>query len=257
MYFGKIFFLVGLINFLSISLVGQSLLLNGSFEESNICSEFRAKCAPEAWFRIPASDVTINAKIIAAKGLKQEAIVVANKNHPLKYRVFLYSMLLCPLESGREYKLAFYLNPVYETNFELGILFSDTELISGIHKPLDHKPQLHISNANTVSMDKKTKWHKVEITYNAVGNEKFIIFGNFNKNPFEFTSKTRSNNKLGDLVYLIDDVIFVPKTGSFDICDEYETNKQLLLKANHRHSDRLGVFPILEDPENNIQIEND
>jgi len=27
----------------------QSLLLNGGFEDINICPEFRAPCAPEAW----------------------------------------------------------------------------------------------------------------------------------------------------------------------------------------------------------------
>ena len=27
----------------------QNLLLNGDFEEENICSEYKVNCAPEAW----------------------------------------------------------------------------------------------------------------------------------------------------------------------------------------------------------------
>jgi hypothetical protein len=35
--------------------VAQNLLLNGDFEEENICSEYKVNCAPEAWlYAVPS-----------------------------------------------------------------------------------------------------------------------------------------------------------------------------------------------------------
>ena len=47
-----------------ILLIGQSLIANGGFEDLNICVEYGAKCAPEAWFRIPPTEVNVNTKKI-------------------------------------------------------------------------------------------------------------------------------------------------------------------------------------------------
>jgi len=222
----------------------QSLIANGDFEEINICSEFRAKCAPEAWFRIPSTDVTIETKNIQRvyEGKHSEAIILGNKNHPLKYRVFLYTMLLCPLEANAEYNISFYINPIYEKQYQLGILFTETELISGLHNPLIYTPQIIVSNKNQTWKDKKSNWRKIEVTYTAKGGEQFLIFGNFNQQQYPFTKKTVLNSSLGDLAFLLDKIELEPTKKNPITCEEYDKNKALLYAANHRHADKKSIL---------------
>ena len=44
----KLFFL-GLIVLFHLNLGAQNLFANGGFEDENVCTEYRVKCAPEAW----------------------------------------------------------------------------------------------------------------------------------------------------------------------------------------------------------------
>jgi outer membrane protein OmpA-like peptidoglycan-associated protein len=240
----------------------QALILNGGFEELNICKEFKAKCAPEAWFRIPSTDVSIKVKGVKRvfEGGQSEVIIVGNKNNPLRYRVFLYTMLLCPLEENIEYSISFYLNPLYEKEYQLDILFRQTELISGIDNPIDHTPQISINKQNKTWGDKKSNWQKIEVSYIAKGGEQFIFFGNFNKKQYPFTKKTVFSNTLGDIAYLLDKVEIAPKNKEkSSICDEYEENKTLLYNTNHRHLDKEGIIlpPEKSNPETTDSIQQD
>ena len=110
----------------------QNLIANGGFEEDNYCTEFNAKCAPEAWFRLPPTELNVSTKKLDAvfNGEYSELIGVENRKIPINYRVFLYTKLLHPLEGGEQYKLSFYFNPIHHKAYQLGILFS-----SGIEIP--------------------------------------------------------------------------------------------------------------------------
>lgn len=232
--------------FLSFSsfLNSQSLIANNDFEDINICSEFRAKCAPEAWFRLPTTDVSLNLKDVVgtSSGKHSESIIVGNKNYPIRYRVFLYTMLLCPLQKDTEYTLSLHLNPIHEKQFKLGVLFSNEELISGLHNPIDHQPQLLLENKHSIARNKKSNWYTITITYKAKGGEQFLMFGNFDTTPYPFSPKTICTNRSGDLAYLIDQVDLVPSVpDSTNICMDYEKNKTFIYGINHRHRDKIGI----------------
>ena len=206
----------------------QNLLANGGFEEVNTCEEYNAKCAPEAWFRIPPTDVNVNTRKINAvfEGNYSEIIVVENKNHPKAYRVFLYTKLFCPLIKNEEYTLTFYLNPIFQSSYELGVLFSEKELISGVINPLDFEPSLVVSEE--VGKKEKNQWKYVEINYKAQGDEKFLTFGNFNSQAINFGKKDIVNNRKGDLIYLIDSVALVPRNVEAIDCNIDEAKKPIV-----------------------------
>jgi len=113
------------------ALSAQNLLANGNFEDTNNCNKFGYGCAPEAWFRYPPIELPLYLRNLdlVYDGMKSEIIIVENQKFPGKLKLYLYSMLLCPLESGEEYSLSFYLNPTYDKNYKLEVVFTDRELI--------------------------------------------------------------------------------------------------------------------------------
>ena len=131
----------------STSLFCQNFLANPSFEDFNKCEEYGAKCAPEAWFRIPPHDLTVTDKALRAPhgGKTSELIVVENYYHPLVRRVYLYTKILCPLQKGKDYQLSFFLNNLNRKEYLIEVLFSEQELIAGEKNPLNFKPNLEFT----------------------------------------------------------------------------------------------------------------
>ena len=83
----------------------QNLLLNGGFEEENICSEYHVNCAPEAW--LINDDVFNNYfKDIdrAYEGSHCMSIEAGNAKKPYK-RTFIRSQMLCGLRKGNKSRL--------------------------------------------------------------------------------------------------------------------------------------------------------
>jgi len=220
----------------------QNLIVNGDFEDVNTCVEFNAKCAPEAWFRIPPTDVNVNTKKVSRvfEGEFSEIVVIENKNHPKNYRVFLYTMLLCPLIQDQEYKLSFYLNSIHQMSYELGILFSKEELITGVVNPLTFNPSMKATGKLTKRKRKQRQWELIEMTYKAKGGEIFLTLGNFNPDPYLFSKKEEPNNTQGDLIYLIDNISLIPLDSNLTDCNAKESIK-LLYNTDHRHTYKRGV----------------
>ncbi len=225
-------------------LSSQNLIANGGFETRNICTEYEATCAPEAWFKIPPAIIPLD-KIKGApanSGDFADMIVVENKLRPFNYRVFMYTMLLCPLEKDTQYVLELYVNPIYETHYEIGVLFSVEELIPGIVNPLPFLPSMVLSDTNEVSPGNQKNWRKIQAVYTAQGGEQFLTLGNFSQTAFRFSKKTKMSNNQGDLEILLDDIKVSPVNNMEGAgCPQYESNRQLLFAADYRHSYRQGV----------------
>ena len=222
--------------------IGQNFLANAGFEEVNSCEEYGAKCAPEAWFRIPPADLSVTGKALRQpyQGKTSEMIVIENIKTPIAYRVFLYSKLLCPLIEGNQYQLTFFLNTLKLKEYKIEILLSEKELIAGEHNPLRFEPNLFISNENELSFDKESNWRKVQTTYTATGKEKFITIGNFSKQSI-YKKKKKWSNKGSDIVFLIDNISFKPLDANELLCKNANETKEKLYAANHRHSNKISV----------------
>ena len=231
--------------FLPVFLSSQNLVTNGDFEIRNICTEYEADCAPEAWFKIPPAIIPLDKRKGAPvnSGDFADNIVIENKIHPFSYRVFIYTMLLCPFEKDSQYVLELHVNPLYETHYEIGVLFSKEELIPGLVNPLPYTPSILLSEVNEVSPGNQKNWRKIRAVYTAKGDEQFLTIGNFSRNAFVFTKKTKLSNAQGDLELLLDDIRVTPVNvrDSTAVCPQYEANRQLLFAADSRHSYRQGV----------------
>ena len=221
---------------------GQNFLANPGFEEVNSCEEYGAKCAPEAWFRIPPADLSVTGKALRQpfQGKTSEMVVIENVKTPVAYRVFLYSKFLCPLQEGHQYQLTFFLNTLKLKEYKIEILLSEEELISGEKNPIRFKPTLILTNDDEISFNKETNWRKLQTTYTATGNEKFITIGNFSKESI-FVKKKKWSNKGSDIVFLIDNISFKPLDENELLCNEASKAKEKLYAANHRHTNKISV----------------
>lgn len=234
--------------YFGIHLHGQNFLANADFEEFNTCQEFGSKCAPEAWFRIPPEDLRVAEKTDRTpfQGKLSEVLVVENINHPLSRRVFLYTKLLCPLLQGKEYQLSFYLKNPKLKDYNVQVLFTEEELISGIKNPLDFTPNLEFTIEQEASEGTDSGWKKVSTNFQATGKEVFMTMGYFSKKEIKATRKHTSNSK-GDVIILIDNVELVPMDKNEKLCNDFETVKDKIYNQNYRHSNKISINHRPED----------
>lgn len=224
-------------------LSSQNLLTNSSFEDLNLCSEYEALCAPEAWFRIPPSNLDAGSKTrgYAFDGEQSEMVVIENVRYPISYRVFLYTKILCPLIKDETYVLSFYLNPTEHEAYRLHALFSEKEIISKVINPIGLTPSLVITSKDEKKKFKKN-WRKIEVEFVANGSESFLTFGNFDQEEMEFEKRQKMTNFQDDLIYILDDVqLYALNDTSKVPCQEYFENKELLYASNHRHVYKKGI----------------
>ena len=219
----------------------QNLLGNGSFEDRNICTEFRAGCAAEAWFRIPLTAVS-NSKGTAGffLGNHYESMVMEHVLNPAIFRTYIYTRVLCPLEKGKEYIFTAYFRTGDDTFDHVDILLLDFEPFRYQDRLARSKDRITITPEQKIS-DHPDGWKEYLIRFVATGNEKYLLIGNLAKEPL--TGKHRVF-----IIYDIDNVMLKPADASVHACMERDINQRKLYLNNYRHTP--GRF--LDDDEQSI-----
>src|SRR5215218_4570835 len=105
--------IVFFICFLPLCVSSQNLLVNGGFEEENICTEYQKHCAPEAWIcsSYAHDSYFINASM-AFHGKHYMAIDPGYARW-MSDRTYIRTQLLCKLRKGKEYRVEFYVKSRY------------------------------------------------------------------------------------------------------------------------------------------------
>ena len=136
--------------------------------------------------------------------------------------------------------------------YKIEILLSEEELIAGEKNPLRFKPSLIITNEHEISFFKESNWRKVQTTYTATGNEKFITIGNFSKESIN-VKKKKWSNKSSDIIFLIDNISFKPLDKNELLCDEVAKTKEKLYAVNHRHTNLISVDKPMLSPKQKME----
>ena len=225
-------------------LAAQSLLMNGSFEEENICQEYSKNCAPEGWISTSLySDYYFDDKPHAYSGQHFIGLVLANADKPF-VRNYLRSRLLCGLRKGASYKLDFYIRSVHNVFDSIGVFFTGQDFLYQKEKIRSSAPQLYV-NENKNLVPQKNR-QKVSLTYTASGEENFIVFGDFKKRGH----RLGINPDLGrDFYFFIDSVSLYPVNPSEHACAEIANIKKEEYDFDVRHSklDKL-VYTYTKNP---------
>jgi outer membrane protein OmpA-like peptidoglycan-associated protein len=231
-------------------ITAQNLFANPSFEDINICVEYNASCAAEAWFYIrPTTNPLVNSQVaprpFAGNNLllvPVESVYGKKEFNAVYSHPFVYTMLCCPLAKNEKYLLSFYINTAGRKFYTLDFCFTSTEPATDGFDMTKQKPSFSIQLSDIATEEEKPGWRKVNYSFIATGNEKFCIIGNLSPQPWGFKSKDRMNS--GGAVYYFLDEINLVSAGNLPLCKEYIANVKKMYEQNYRHT----TFALADKP---------
>jgi outer membrane protein OmpA-like peptidoglycan-associated protein len=209
----------------------QNLLINGDFEEENICFEYKVNCAPEAWI---TDDDGYNNYLRdgnrAYTGTHCMS-VVAGQAGKTPRRTFIRSRLLCGLRKGSLYRLEFFIKSAYPILDSIGINFTATDPLFEI-KPIQAiNPSLYLADAGK-DFKKDSSWQRVSCDYKATGEETFLTLGNFAK--MNIRGETGIYLESRFFVYF-DHISLTPLNPKENLCEEWRANMEDIYDEDERH----------------------
>jgi outer membrane protein OmpA-like peptidoglycan-associated protein len=219
--------------FISTSSISQNLLVNGGFEDENICTEFHVNCAPEGW--ISTADTYNNFFKIPglAHGGNHCVAIVAGQFKKQFMRTYIRSQLLCRLRKGNKYRIEFYAKSRHPILDSTGIYFTSYDFL--FEKQLRYRiiPTLYVANAIQAPVKEDTSWQKVSIEYTANGKELYLTLGNFSKRDINgVTGIPRENH----FFIFFDDISLTPEDPNEKICDSWQRTREEIYAFDARHN---------------------
>jgi OmpA-OmpF porin, OOP family len=223
----------------------QNLLPNGDFEEDVICIEYNLKCGPMGWRLTSADPPSYYSEFKKGDTIASAhwtSFVPFSMNNRGKYREYLQTSILCPLEKGRKYTFSMQIKPEEFAVKEIAVLFVSNYIITPENQLITGNPQIKFHNDHFL-FDPKGGWITLTSTYVATGAEKYLLIGNFRPNSFADSREIEYKGKeKRQSTYYIDNVILKPITNQ-KICDF--TDYLAIIRNNRwRHTNpSLNFFP--------------
>ncbi len=211
----------------------QELVANGNLDERNVCTEFRAKCAPEAWFFLPryvANSLTTDSIHYC------EALCIGNLARGFWSVNYLYTKTLCRLERGKKYRFSIWINCGQND-------FDHLDVWMGMEEPKYKQMDLYFENiAFTITPGDADSlngsWRKYNYVFTARGDERFLMFGNLTKGEID-KSKVYNSNRNGNIYYYVDNISLTPLVRTSKVCREYYGVLKQVYDQDKRHPPRL------------------
>jgi outer membrane protein OmpA-like peptidoglycan-associated protein len=131
------------------------------------------------------------------------------------YREYIQGTLKTPLESGKKYCISYSYKLASYSKFavdQLSLFFSESEIRNELRVNLPYNPQ--INNEAGLFLDNVDEWLDVCTVYQAFGNEKYFIIGNFRS--YDNTNYVATDKNMKNLMdkmyayYYFDDIIIRP-----------------------------------------------
>jgi len=224
--FNQIFILVSLSSF------SQNLLVNGGFEDENICTEYHINCSPEGWiatadtynnfFKIPS---------LAHRGQHCVAIEAGNSKRQFS-RTYIRTQLLCGLRKGSKYRIEFYIKSRQDILDSVGIYFTPYDFLFERQVRYRISASKYVADAATRPAKGDTNWQKVSLEYIASGAEVYLTLGNFSKRDVIGPTGIPLQN---DFLVFFDDISLTPEDREEKICEGWRETKEEIYAFNARH----------------------
>ncbi len=235
-------------------------MLNGGFEEENICLEYRVNCAPEGWLTI---DDVFNSYFKDANRSYQGghcmSIVAGQVRKPFK-RTFIRTQLLCGLRKGNHYRVEFFIKSPHHILDSIGIYFSSTDLLFDKRPLQTIKPSLYLADSHK-QFKNDSSWQQVILDYTAKGDEAFIAIANFSKNDIKGATGIDLESRF---FIFVDNVSVIPLNPNEKLCDDWQTTmadiydqdeRHEFLRRNIRNRRAYQPIPVVLEPNKIIRID--
>ena len=210
----------------------QELLVNGNFEEENLCSEFKVKCAPEGWiYTVPSFNYYMKDAQQAHSGSFYVAIIAGHK-HRTMYRTFVRTRLLCRLQKDKMYKLKLFVQSQHPVLDSIGVYFSSYDFLFEKQPYYKIKPSAYLRDGIKKPVAGNNTWQEVEINYKATGQEAFMTLGNFSKK--DVTGATGFANENNFYIFF-DEVSLKPLDINERLCADWAKTRDAIYAQDERH----------------------
>jgi outer membrane protein OmpA-like peptidoglycan-associated protein len=215
----------------------QNLLVNGGFEDENICIEYEKNCAPEAWIATSLYanyyfDATLKGAVRAHNGTHYVGLTAGSVTMQ-GIRNFIRTRLLCGLRKGHQYKLEMYIRSPHRVLDSIGIYFSSQDYLYEKRYFKLITPQLWTVNGLDTTINDPAVWQKVQLLYTANGTEGYITIGNYKRIDYTGINQTEYRH---DYYFFLDDVSLVPVNANEKLCEQADSVRRAIYSENERHS---------------------
>lgn len=216
---------------LSLVSPAQNLLVNGSFEDENICTEYHEPCAPEGWFGNTGGFKNYFVDSGVAIDGSHYLAIEAGRTRNKFQRSYTRTQLLCNLRPGNQYRVQFFLKSPTNILDSIGIYFTPTDFLMDRNFLYQITPTAFVIDQNKPERDNRN-WQKISFTYTAKGDEKFLTIANFSKR--DINGETGIPSESHFFVYL-DAVTLMPLNPDEKLCGDWEAARTLIYNVNDRH----------------------
>lgn len=221
----------------------QNLLVNGGFEEENICTEYSVNCAPEGWIYTVPSYFYYFKDNRAYAGQAYVGIIAGHARKSF-YRSFVRSRLLCRLRKDKEYLLQFYVKSRHPILDSAGIYFSSHDILFEKRRPQTIQPSIYLADAIQRPSNRDTGWQKVVIRYKATGNETYIALGMYGKR--DITGPTTIPRESNFFIFF-DNISLTPTDVNEILCRDWEKNREQIYAQNERHEHQMKLMTVFRN----------
>src|SRR5258705_694466 len=212
-------------------LFSQNLLVNGGFEEENVCTEYGVTCSAEGWISSgDAFNIYFKDPRRAYKGSHCIAIE-AGFSYKAYQRTFIRSRLVCGLRKDHQYRLEFYVKSPHDILDSIGVIFTSFDFLFGQKKLQYLSPTFFIKPASGSFVQDST-WQKVSMNFIARGDESFLSIANFSRHDINGATNILMEKHF---LVLIDEVSLIPLSRKESLCEGWQKNRQDIYAQDERH----------------------
>ena len=251
----KIFICIVVLSCIISPSFGQTnLLLNGDFEDVNVCSEYKAECGVEGWFYLKDVKVQVNYSDPIAKPGTSSFAIFYNWTGYTHFTPIIGAILPCNLQKGKQYvfkgRLSVRLDP--KLVLKPGVCIGENFYVPRRPFSKDMKPDSIVQ----LTRVPETPFYEFEYRFVAAGDERYLTFGTL------VTEDKLSSKKLNapEVALLLQHFSLTSTDPLETVCAAYNANKERIYTYDYRHKEMdytlyaKGKLPIepAENKENNL-----
>ncbi len=220
---------------LRMPLIAQSnLLLNGSFEEINTCTEYNAECGVEAWFYLKEVQAQMLSNEVNQKLLGSNSFgIFYNWNYYKNFTPVIGTILPCGLQQNKNYVFKGLISARINAKLNLrpGLCLGEQFYVPNRPFSKNMRPD----SITTIRSIPNSTFYSFEYTFTATGNEQYLTFGTFIAEDTVAGKKTLVGTQTVALV--LDNFELIPIDEKETWCPAYEENKNTIYAYNYRHKE--------------------
>jgi outer membrane protein OmpA-like peptidoglycan-associated protein len=209
-----------------------NLLLNGNFEDINICTEYKAECGVEAWFYLNEVKVQMLNNDTKTNLLGSNSLgIFYNWLGYSGFTSVIGTILPCRLQKNNRYTfkgiITAKLNP--KLNLKSGICIGEKFYVPKRIFSKDMKPDSIV----LMKPVPNTSFYEIEYSFIADGNEKYLTFGTYIEEDTVSSKRKLIGTQTVSLI--LDNFQLIPEDKRETICTGFILNKEEIYNYNFRH----------------------